>query len=87
MLRIRLRRMGSTHAPFYRVVVSDSRRTPGGGRPVDTIGHVNPMKSPKLVTLDLKKADEWVAKGAQPSPTVADLIRAERRKAAAAAAS
>ena len=39
MLTIRLRRMGSTHSPFYRVVVSDSRQTPSGGRPVDTIGH------------------------------------------------
>ena len=85
MLRIRLRRMGSTHAPFYRVVVSDSRRTPRGGRPVDTVGYFNP--SPTQVKLDLARLDEWLAKGARPSDAVAGLIRKERARLAATSAS
>ena len=84
MLRIRLRRMGAIHAPFYRVVVSDSRKTPGGGRAIDTVGHFDPMKSPKVANIDLKKIDQWIAKGAVPSPTVADIIRKERAQASAA---
>lgn len=84
MLKIRLKRMGSTHAPFYRVVVNDSRLAPARGRAVDTIGYYDPMKSPKVVKIDLAKAEEWISKGAQPSETVAQLIRKERAKAAKA---
>ncbi|MEM7249541.1 MAG: 30S ribosomal protein S16 [Acidobacteriota bacterium] len=85
MLKIRLRRMGQRHAPFYRVIVSDSREAPARGRPVATLGHYDPMKEPKQVRLDLDQVDTWISKGATPSPTVADLIRKERAKAAAAA--
>ena len=84
MLKIRLKRMGSTHSPFYRVVVNDSRLAPARGRAVDTIGYYDPMKSPKVVNIDLAKAEEWMSKGAQPSDTVAQLIRRERAKAAKA---
>ena len=87
MLKIRLKRMGQIHAPFYRVVVSDGRLAPARGRAVDTIGYFDPMKSPKVVKLDLDKVDNWLGKGAQPSETVADLIRKERAKAKAEAAS
>ena len=86
MLKIRLKRMGSTHAPFYRVIVSDQRVAPSRGRAVDTLGFYDPMKKPKEVRLDLAKIDSWIAKGAQPSETVADLIRKERSKAASASA-
>ena len=84
MLKIRLKRMGSTHTPFYRVVVNDSRLAPARGRAVDTIGYYDPMKNPKVVKLDLAKADEWISKGAQPSDTVAELLKKERAKAAKA---
>lgn len=84
MLKIRLKRMGSTHTPFYRVVVNDSRLPPARGRAVDTIGHYDPMKSPKVVQIDMGKAEEWIAKGAQPSETVARLIRQVRSQAAKA---
>lgn len=81
MLKIRLKRMGSTHSPFYRVVVNDSRLAAARGRAVDTLGYYDPMKSPKVIKLDLAKADEWISKGAQPSETVAGLLKSERAKA------
>lgn len=87
MLKIRLRRLGSTHTPFYRIVVSDSRLAPARGRAVDTLGHYDPMKTPKTVVLDLDRTEKWLSKGALPSETVARLIEAERARVAAAAAS
>ena len=84
MLTIRLRRAGTRSRPFYRVVVSDSRKTPRA-RVVETIGYFDPKTSPKKVELDLAAAAQWVAKGASPSDTVADLIRKEQRRVATAA--
>ena len=85
MLTIRLRRAGTRSRPFYRVVVSDSRKTPQA-RVVETIGFFDPKTSPKKVELDLARAEQWVAKGASPSDTVADLIRKEQRRVATATA-
>ncbi|MDH3628661.1 MAG: 30S ribosomal protein S16 [Acidobacteriota bacterium] len=73
MLKIRLRRMGSTHSPFYRVVVSDSR-VPPTGRFVDTLGTYDPGTSPSSVRLDVDRAQAWIDKGARPSPTVKRLL-------------
>lgn len=73
MLRIRLSRMGSNNRPFYRVVVSDSRRTPRA-RVVETIGHYNPSTEPAKVEIDVKRADDWIGKGAHPSETVRSLL-------------
>ena len=78
MLKIRLRRMGAKHRPFFRVVVSDSRRAPSA-RVVDTIGHYDPMKSPKQVRLDVEKAEAWIARGAEPSATVAGMIKQQKK--------
>ena len=82
MLTIRLRRAGAHSRPFYRVVVSDSRKRPSA-RVVDTLGWYDPMKRPKAFELDLGRAEEWISKGAAPSETVADLLRRQRGKSVA----
>ena len=73
MLKIRLKRMGSRQDPFYRVVVSDGRRTPQSGV-VETLGTYNPATDPATVQLDVAKADAWIKKGAHPSETVRSLL-------------
>ena len=73
MLMIRLRRQGARNAPFYRVVVSDSRRTPKAS-PVEMIGYYNPRRKPAEVVIDRERIDYWVSHGAQLSPTVKRLL-------------
>lgn len=73
MLKIRLRRVGGTNAPAYRIVVSDGRRTPTA-KIVEELGSYDPTKNPPTVKFDREKAKAWVAKGAQPSETVRRLI-------------
>ena len=70
---IRLRRMGSSRRPTYRVVVADSR-SPRDGRFIEIIGHYNPLTEPPTVKIDRERAANWIAKGAQPSNTVKRLI-------------
>jgi len=88
MLAIRLKRMGAKKKPFYRVVVSDSRKTPKG-RFIEALGHYNPCTEPPEVKIDREKANEWVRKGAQVSDTVRSLLNepAPETKSDAAAAS
>jgi small subunit ribosomal protein S16 len=74
MLKIRLRRGGATHSPFYRIVVSDSLRTPGASV-VEQIGHYHPGKSPAEMKIDRQRVDFWVSKGAQLSPTVKSILK------------
>ncbi len=73
-LKIRLRRMGAKKAPFYRVVVADSR-SPRDGRFVEELGYYDPMKNPVVIKLDVEKANEWIKNGAQPTETVRVLIK------------
>ena len=73
MLKIRLRRMGSKQDAFYRVVVSDSRGTPTG-RFVDVLGTYDPGTDPATVKLNVERAEDWIRKGARPSPTVKSLL-------------
>ena len=73
-VKIRLRRMGAKKAPFYRVVVADSRY-PRDGRFIEEIGTYDPAKEPALVNIDTAKADEWIKKGAQPTDTVKRLLK------------
>jgi small subunit ribosomal protein S16 len=73
MLKIRLRRVGGTNAPAYRIVVSDGRRTPTA-KVVEELGHYDPTKTPPLLKLDREKAKAWIAKGAEASETVRKLI-------------
>ena len=74
MVKIRLRRMGAKKAPFYRVVVADSRY-PRDGRFIEEIGTYNPLTDPATVTVDAEKAQEWIKNGAQPTDTVRALLK------------
>ncbi|MBP1621719.1 MAG: ribosomal protein [Acidobacteria bacterium] len=74
MLKIRLRRMGSNRRPVYRVVVSDSKRTPTG-TVLEEVGFYNPRTSPAEVKLDRERITYWVGRGAQMSETVASLMK------------
>jgi len=73
-VKIRLRRMGAKKAPFYRVVVADSRY-PRDGRFIEEIGYYNPMKEPAEIKIDAEKAQKWIANGAQPTDTVKVLLK------------
>ena len=72
-VKIRLRRMGAKKAPFYRVVVADSRY-PRDGRFIEEIGYYNPMKKPAEIKIDMEKAEKWIKNGAQPTETVKALL-------------
>ena len=73
-VKIRLRRMGAKKAPFYRVVVADSRY-PRDGRFIEEIGYYNPMREPAEIKIDAEKAQKWIANGAQPTDTVKALLK------------
>ena len=73
-VKIRLRRMGAKKAPFYRVVVADSR-FPRDGRFIEEIGYYDPTKEPAVVKIDAEKAKTWIANGAQPTDTVRVLLK------------
>ena len=73
-VKIRLRRMGAKKAPFYRIVVADSR-SPRDGRFLEEIGYYNPLTNPAEVKVDADKAKDWIAKGAQPTDTVKALLK------------
>ena len=74
MVKIRLRRMGAKKAPFYRIVVADSRY-PRDGRFIEEIGYYNPMEEPSVVKVDPEKAKAWMEKGVQPTDTVKALFK------------
>ena len=74
MVKIRLRRMGAKKAPFYRVVVADSRY-PSDGRFIEEIGTYNPCVSPAEIKIDAERAQEWIKTGAQPTDTVRVLLK------------
>lgn len=73
-VKIRLRRMGAKKAPFYRIVVADSRY-PRDGRFVEEIGYYDPTKNPSVVKIDADKAKQWIANGAQPTDTVKKILK------------
>ena len=73
-VKIRLRRMGQKKAPFYRIVVADSR-SPRDGRFIEEIGYYDPTKTPSVIKIDTEKADKWIKNGAQPTETVKKLIK------------
>ena len=74
MVKIRLRRMGAKKAPFYRVVVADSR-SPRDGRCIEEIGTYSPLTEPATINIDAEKAQAWIKKGAQPTDTVRGLLK------------
>ena len=72
-VKIRLRRMGAKKAPFYRLVVADSRY-PRDGRFIDEVGYYDPMTNPATVKIDNEKVAKWLESGAQPTETVKSLL-------------
>ncbi|MBE6969639.1 MAG: 30S ribosomal protein S16 [Ruminococcaceae bacterium] len=74
MVKIRLRRMGAKKAPFYRVVVADSR-SPRDGRFIEEIGTYDPLTNPATIEIDMERANYWIANGAQPTDTVRGLLK------------
>ena len=73
-VKIRLRRMGAKKAPFYRIVVADSRY-PRDGRFIEEVGYYDPTKEPSVIKIDEEKAKTWLADGAQPTDTVKALLK------------
>lgn len=74
MVKIRLRRMGAKKAPFYRIVVADSRY-PRDGRFIEEIGTYNPMTADAEVKINSERAQHWIKNGAQPTDTVRDILK------------
>ena len=74
MVKIRLRRMGATKNPFYRIVVADSH-SPRDGRFIEEIGTYAPLSSPSEVKVNLERAKYWISNGAQPTETVKALLK------------
>ena len=73
-VKMRLTRIGAKKAPFYRVIVADSR-SPRDGRFIDTIGTYNPLTTPVEIKIDAEKAKKWRGNGAQPTETVKALLK------------
>jgi small subunit ribosomal protein S16 len=73
-VRIRLTRVGARKNPIWRIVVAD-RRSPRDGRTIETIGHYNPQTDPSTIVIDEDRARHWLTHGAQPTRTVAGLLR------------
>ena len=74
MVKIRLRRMGAKKAPYYRIIVADSR-SPRDGRCIEEIGTYDPLTEPATITVDAEKARQWIKNGAQPTDTVKALLK------------
>ena len=74
MVKMRLRRMGQKKAPFYRVIVADSR-SPRDGRFIEEIGTYDPNQDPSVFNIDEEAAKKWLANGAQPTETVGKLFK------------
>jgi small subunit ribosomal protein S16 len=81
-VKIRMKRVGAKNAPYFRIVVADSR-SPRDGRFIEEIGSYQPLKKGDNFILKLDRAQYWVSKGAQPSDTVASFIKKASKAAAA----
>ena len=79
-VKIRLARHGAKKRPYYRIVVADSR-SPRDGRFIDEVGRYNPCVEPAMVKFDMEKVDKWIGNGAQPTDTVARLLKQARENA------
>ena len=74
MVKIILRRMGAKKAPYYRIIVADSR-SPRDGRCIEEIGTYDPLTEPATIAVDAEKAQQWIKNGAQPTDTVKALLK------------
>lgn len=73
-VKIRLTRLGKKKAPFYRIIVADSR-SPRDGKCIDTIGTYDPNQDPSVFNIDAEAAKKWLANGAKPTETVGKLFK------------
>ncbi len=76
MVKLRLKRMGSKKAPFYRIVAADSR-SPRDGRIIESVGYYDPTKNPAVIKVDAELAMKWLRNGAQPTDTVRSILSKE----------
>ena len=79
MVKIRLQRQGKKKAPFYHIVVADSK-SPRDGKIIEQLGTYNPMTEPATIVLDNEKVEKWIKNGAKPTDTVKDLIEKAQNK-------
>ena len=79
-VKIRLARHGAKKLPYYRIVVADAR-CPRDGKFIEEVGRYNPCANPTMVQFDLEKVDQWIKNGAQPTDTVARLLKNARENA------
>ena len=79
-VKIRLARHGAKKRPYYRIVVADAR-CPRDGKFIEEVGRHNPCANPTMVQFDLEKVDQWIKNGAQPTDTVASLLKRARENA------
>ena len=79
MVKIRLQRQGKKKAPFYHIVVADSR-SPRDGKIIEKLGTYDPMTDPATIVLDNEKVEQWIKNGAKPTDTVKDLIEKAQNK-------
>ena len=79
-VKIRLARHGAKKRPYYRIVVADAR-CPRDGKFIEEVGRYNPCANPAMVQFDLEKVDQWIKNGAQPTDTVASLLKRARENA------
>jgi small subunit ribosomal protein S16 len=84
-VRVRLTRVGSKKNPIWRVVVAD-QRSPRDGRFIETIGHYNPQTEPSTIRIDEERLQHWLARGAQPTGSVKQLVKAYAKSGGAAGA-
>ncbi len=76
MVKLRLQRFGATKKPYYRIVAADSR-SPRDGKFLEVVGTYNPITNPATVSVDAEKVNAWLAKGAQPTVTVKNILKAQ----------
>ena len=79
MVKIRLQRQGKKKAPFYHIVVADSR-SPRDGKIIEQLGTYDPMTDPATIVLENEKVEKWIKNGAKPTDTVKDLIEKAQNK-------
>ena len=79
-VKIRLARHGAKKRPYYRIVVANSR-APRDGKFIEEVGRYNPCVEPPMVQFDMEKVDQWIKNGAQPTDTVASLLKRARENA------
>lgn len=73
MVKIRLQRQGAKKAPFYHIVVADSR-SPRDGKIIEKIGSYDPMSEPSKIVIDKEKLEQWIRNGAKPTDSVKDIV-------------